>query len=126
MPTRQNVVAGRKRRDHVGCTCLNGNVSRPDPVQLSGVGMNVDQRGGVPHRVQHLISAGGDIAQPGAQRDNQVGVLQPRHQLGVRPDIQVADIGGRVIVDVVLPPERDRDGQAVPIRPNGQIICRLS
>ena len=64
-------------------------------------------RGGV----KQFISAGGDIAQPRAQHQQQVGLLQPLGELGVHADTQIARIVRRAIVEMALTAEGDRDGQ---------------
>ncbi|MNT38583.1 hypothetical protein D3C72_1747850 [compost metagenome] len=79
--------------------------------------MDVDQGLGRLGAVQQGIALGRVLAHAGADDQQQVGVLDPRHQPGVRAEAKVARIAGVIIADQILATEGQGDGQAQALGP---------
>ena len=64
------------------------------------------------------VALGGDIGEPGAEHEQQVGVAQRRHLVGRIGEAHVACIIALVVVEQVLAAERD-DGGELPFGEEG-------
>ena len=79
--------------------------------------MDVDQDLGGPRPRQQGVAEGRILAQPRADGQDQVGVLDPLDQFRVRPEAEVAGIVGAVVGDQVLAAEGQGDRQADALGP---------
>ncbi len=87
--------------------------------------MDVDQGFGRLRLVQQGVALGRVLAHARADHQQQVGVLDPRHQLGVGPQAEVARIAGVVVADQILAAEGQGDRQAQAFGPAGDRVRRL-
>ena len=63
--------------------------------------------------VEEGVGVGRDLAQAPADRQQHVGVADPRRERRVHPEPRVPGVGGRAVVDVVLAAEGGGDGDAL-------------
>ena len=82
-----------------------------DAAELARVGMRVDERLARARRLQQRVAAGRHLAEPAAEREDQVGLLDVTCELRVHPEREMPRVDVGAVVDVVLAAERrgDRD-----------------
>ncbi len=90
---------------------LQHQVGRIDPAQFLGAGMQVHQRLGRTRRLDQRIAAGRHLAQPRADRDQQVGLAHPLRQLRIDADAHVTGVVGMAVVEQILEAEGTRHRQ---------------
>ena len=72
--------------------------------------MDMEEPRAIPFGREQRVAFRLDVAQPGADGEDPVGLPQPFAQRRVHPHIQIARIGGVPVVEVILPPEAQRHG----------------
>jgi hypothetical protein len=100
---------GRERLEIAG----DAELRLVDGPQQARVGMHVDQPLHRRRRLQEGVGVGRDLAQAPADRQQHVGVADPRRERRVHAEPRVPRVGGRVVVDVVLAAEGGGDGDAL-------------
>ncbi len=92
---------------------MNGQVRSEDTPQFLGAGVNVDQGLLGPGCANQGISLGGDLAEPGADRQHQVGRLGARHEFRVGGNAEISDEARMAVIEDVVAPKRAGDGKIV-------------
>ena len=111
---------GGGKRLHAG---VDGQRRLIDPAQFPGSRMDVD-KGLFRHRdIDEGIAAGGQLAQPGADDQKQVGVPNPLVQFRVGAGTQIAGVMVMVVVEPVLTAEGDGDGQVVGLGHGPDVVA---
>ncbi len=91
-----------------------------DPAELVGIGMDVDQHAPDARRDDRREAAGLDVAEPGPDDEEDVGVAQAVAQRRIGAEAEMARVAGRLVVHVVLAAPRSRDGDAARGAPRGE------
>ncbi len=80
-----------------------------------GLRMDLQDRGGL-RPMQQCEIGGGDVVEFGAEKQDAIGRAKPFAKRGVHANAEIARVVRVVVVDVILPPEGDRDGRAGAFR----------
>ena len=87
--------------------------------------MNVDERLSRRRNVEQRVAPGRNLAEPPADREDDVCVLQACGERVVHGDAEHAGVARGVVVDEVLAAERARDRQRVRLAEGQHVVARL-
>ena len=87
--------------------------------------MDVDERLPRIRRLEERVPARRHLSQPAADREDEVGLAQPRGDRFVHRDTEHADVARRSVVDEVLAAERARDRELVRLAERQHVAARL-
>src|ERR1700722_9580939 len=79
-----------------------------DAARFFGAGMDVDKA-----LRYERVAGGRDVAETGAQGDDEIGIAKDAGEIRGHTEAQVANVGRVAVIEEVLTPEGCRDGQSV-------------
>ena len=103
----------QRRREAARAGRHDRQVRLIDSAKLARIGVDVDELLLRPRRFDQGVAAGRHLAQSRARHQQQIGVLDLLGELRVDAKPYVAHVAGAIVANVILPPERRRDGQPV-------------
>ena len=90
---------------------MQQQVGRIDAAELLGAGVDVDELLQRPRRLQQRVAAGRHLAQPRADRQDEIGVGDPLRELRIDADAHIAGVVRMPVVEQVLEAKRAAHGQ---------------
>ena len=91
---------------------------------LAGVRMHVHDPLPRARRHHEPVAAGGHLAEPGADHQQEVGLPDPLGEVRIDAQPEVAGVAGVGVVEAILAAERRRGGERVRFHESGEIVAR--
>jgi hypothetical protein len=92
-----------------GHACIDRQIGLIDAPQLLGTRKDMDQRLLRTRNLDQAVLAGGHLAQPRADDDQEIGAFHARGQLRIEADADIAGVAAMGIVKHILPTKRAAD-----------------